>query len=76
MTLTIYFCENCGTKIYKEGSADAFKGIAIVQADTLDGAIREKIEGMGIEDVKIQGELYVKDRIGWSQGRDGTGRDR
>jgi hypothetical protein len=44
-----------------------------VQAGTLDGAIREKIEGMGIEDVKIQGELYVKDRIGWLQGRDGTG---
>ena len=76
MTLTIYFCENCGTKIYKDRSADAFQGIAIVQAGTLDGEIREKIEGMGIEDVKIQGELYVKDRVGWLQGRDGTGQMR
>jgi hypothetical protein len=76
MTLTIYFCENCGTKIYKEGSADAFKGIAIVQASTLDGRIGEKVEGMGIEDVKIGGELYVKDRVGWLQGRDGTGQMR
>jgi hypothetical protein len=62
MTLTIYFCENCGTKIYKEGSADAFKGVAIVQAGTLDGGVGEKVEG--IEDVKIGGELYVKDRVG------------
>ena len=73
MTLTIYFCENCGTKIYKEGSADAFKGIAIVQAGTLDGGVGEKVEGMRIEDVKIGGELYVKDRVRWLQGRDGTG---
>ena len=43
-----------------------------MQAGTLDMGIREKIEGMGIEDVKIQGELYVKDRIGLLQGRDGT----
>jgi hypothetical protein len=76
MRLTIYFCENCETKIYKEGSADAFKGIAIVQAGTLDAGIGERVERMGIEDVRIGKELYVMDRVGWLQGRDGTGQTR
>ncbi|KUJ13280.1 uncharacterized protein LY89DRAFT_651401 [Mollisia scopiformis] len=63
MTLTYHFCETCGTKIYKEGDADAFKGVFIVQAGTLDSAEGEK--EMGLKDVKIGAELWVKERVGW-----------
>jgi hypothetical protein len=69
MTLTFHFCDNCGTRLYKEGDAEAFKGIAIVQAGTLDGGDG----GMGLEDVKLGAELYVKDRVGWLGEVKGTG---
>jgi hypothetical protein len=59
MTLTIYFCENCGSTIYKEGDSDGFKGVAIIQAGTLDG------QEMKLEDIKLGAELYVKHRVGW-----------
>ncbi|PMD46988.1 hypothetical protein L207DRAFT_477886 [Hyaloscypha variabilis F] len=68
MTLTLHWCENCGTKIYKEGDAEAFKGIAIVQAGTLD----EGEGGLEIGEVKVGVELYVKDRVGWLGEREGT----
>ena len=68
MTLTIHFCTTCGTKIYKEGNAGAFIGMAIVQAGTLDAG-----KGMGIEDVNVQVELYVKDRVKWMSAREGAG---
>ncbi len=63
MTLSYRFCENCGTKIYKEGDDAAFKGVIIVLAGNLD-----KVDGenaMGIKDVKIGAELWVKDRVEW-----------
>ncbi|KAF8852685.1 DUF636 domain protein [Acephala macrosclerotiorum] len=63
MTLTIRFCENCGTKIYKTGDDPAFAGVNIVQAGTLDHADGEK--GMGIKDVKVGVELWVSERVGW-----------
>jgi hypothetical protein len=72
MTLTLHFCENCGTKIYKEGDAETFKGIAVVQAGTLDGGDG----GMELGDVKVGAELYVKDRVGWLGEREGTGQMR
>jgi hypothetical protein len=60
MVLTLHFCRECGTRIYKEGDAKDFVGTVIVQAGTLDGG-----EGMGIGDVKVGAELWVKDRVGW-----------
>lgn len=30
MTLTIHFCPNCGSVIYKEGTSPAFKGLLIM----------------------------------------------
>ena len=68
MTLTINFCEKCGTKIYKEGTADDFKGLFIVQAGTLDGE-----GGMGLDDVDVKAELWVKERVKWLGAREGLG---
>lgn len=66
MILTLHFCVKCGTKIYKEITGDAFKGLLIVQAGTLDGGGEGE---MGLEDVKVQAELWVKERVGWVKER-------
>lgn len=66
MTLTIYFCENCGSTLYKEGDSDNFKGLVIIQAGTLDGM------EMKLEDVKLGAELYIKHRVGWVGERKGV----
>ena len=55
MTVLIYFCENCGSTIYKEGTAKQFEGIVLVQAGTLHGA---EIAAPGVE-------LYVSERPAW-----------
>ncbi|KAH7407392.1 DUF636 domain protein [Cadophora sp. MPI-SDFR-AT-0126] len=68
MTITIHFCEKCGTKIYKEGTLDAFKGLFIVQAGTLDNG-----GGMGLDDVDVKAELWVKERAKWLSATEGLG---
>ncbi|KAK0100863.1 hypothetical protein ONS95_007310 [Cadophora gregata] len=69
MTITTHFCEKCGTTIYKEGTADEFKGLCIVQAGTLDGG-----EGdMGLDDVEVKAELWVKERAKWLNAQEGLG---
>lgn len=86
MKFTYYFCENCGTKIYKEGDGKGLVGVAIVQAGTCMSSFSVHLrlwfengvkltnfvvdhtdgeEGLGIEDVKIGAELWVKNRVGW-----------
>jgi hypothetical protein len=62
MTLKYHFCETCGTKMYKEGDQGAFVGMAIVQAGTLDGGEGNE---MGVGDVKLGAELWVKERVKW-----------
>jgi hypothetical protein len=59
MTLTIHFCSNCGSTIYKEGDGDNFKGTVIVQAGTLDKGDLE------LENVNVGAELWVKQRGAW-----------
>jgi hypothetical protein len=66
MTLTIYFCGNCGSKLYKFGDSDAFKGTVIVQAGTLDGDVK-------LDDVKVAAELFIKQRTSGLGTLDGTG---
>jgi hypothetical protein len=66
MILTLNFCTNCGTMVYKEADSEMFKGVMLVQAGTLDGA------EMGLGDVKLGAELYVKQRVGWLKGLDGV----
>lgn len=59
MTLTIHFCSNCGSCVYKEGTDAAFQGTVIVQAGTLDKG------GMELGDVRPGAELWVKQRVPW-----------
>jgi hypothetical protein len=66
MTLTIYFCETCGSTIYKEGDNEAFSGLKLVQAGTLKDKELVNEGGLGAE-------LYVSERAGWLKGVEGTG---
>ncbi|PTB35038.1 uncharacterized protein TrAFT101_006454 [Trichoderma asperellum] len=56
--LTVFFCGNCGTVIYKKADADMFATISLIQSGTLDGSAKEKIG-------KPSSELNVKLRASW-----------
>ncbi|UPK92900.1 hypothetical protein LCI18_003835 [Fusarium solani-melongenae] len=54
MTLTIFFCPDCGSTLWKEATAEQFKGVKLVQAGTLNDAKNL--------DITIDGELYAPER--------------
>lgn len=58
MTLKVYFCENCGSTIYKEGTADAFQGVILVQGGSLN-------DPTVLNEAKVDAELYVPERLPW-----------
>jgi len=56
---TTTFCGDCGTTISKiVDGFEKFKGLAVIQAGTLD-------EGQGFEKMKMDAELYVTTRADW-----------
>jgi hypothetical protein len=57
MVITITFCPECGTTIFKEADAEAFEGVVVVQTGTVDGG---RVDEMG-----PKAELWVKHRMGW-----------
>ncbi|KAH6886755.1 Mss4-like protein [Thelonectria olida] len=57
MTLTNFFCPDCGTTLWKEATAPQFKGIKLVQGGTLADA--KKLNG------KIDAEFYAPERASW-----------
>ncbi|RSL99797.1 hypothetical protein CDV31_012048 [Fusarium ambrosium] len=57
MTITLHFCPDCGTTMWKEASAPQFKGVKIVQAGTLT----DPTNFTG----KIDVELYAPERASW-----------
>ncbi len=62
LTLKLFFCGSCGSSVYKEApDAEQFQGVVIVFAGLLD-----KDEGqLGLEDLKVESELWIKHRVGW-----------
>ncbi|KAJ9643395.1 hypothetical protein H2199_004074 [Coniosporium tulheliwenetii] len=56
MRITLHMCAECGTMIYKEGDSDDLKGMAIVQAGTLDE---------GLSSANPDAELWIKHRPEW-----------
>lgn len=54
MTLTIFFCPDCGNTLWKEATAEQFKGVKLVQAGTLNDAKNL--------DTTIDAELYAPER--------------
>jgi hypothetical protein len=57
MTLTIFFCPDCGNTLWKEATAPQFKGVKLIQAGTVSDA--KKLNG------KVDAELYVPERASW-----------
>ncbi|KAK9495379.1 Mss4-like protein [Lipomyces doorenjongii] len=58
MLLSIHFCPNCATTIYKTADAEKFKGLVILQAGTLDNGL-----AIGME--KPNAEFWTKYRTSW-----------
>lgn len=57
MTLTIFFCPDCGSTLWKEATAEQFKGVKLVQAGTLNDAKNL--------DTTIDAELYAPERASY-----------
>ena len=66
MQLKLYSCGDCCSTLCKEAHADAFKGLTIVFAGTLD-------EQDALDKVKPGGELWVKYRASWLNEVQGAG---
>lgn len=58
MTLTYSFCENCGCVISKVADAEAFRGVTLVLAGSLD-------DEFGVEVAEPGVEFYVSKRASW-----------
>ncbi|KAJ9605638.1 hypothetical protein H2200_009487 [Cladophialophora chaetospira] len=58
MTLTYSFCENCGCVINKIGDAEAFRGVTLIVAGSLD-------DESGVGDAEPGVEFYVSKRASW-----------
>jgi hypothetical protein len=56
MMITITFCPDCATTIYKEADAKAFENIVFLQSGTLD---------VGLNSLAPQAELWVQHRPKW-----------
>lgn len=68
MDLTIYFCGNCGSAIYKTATKETFRGQIVLMVGTMN-------DGDGIEKAAPAREFYVKYRGGWVQPVIGAAQD-
>lgn len=59
MDLTVFFCGNCGSTIYKKATEKTFHGVIVLLAGTVDG-------GDGVE-AAPERELWIKYRADWVQ---------
>ncbi|KAJ5779185.1 hypothetical protein N7457_006905 [Penicillium paradoxum] len=60
MDITVFFCGNCGSTIYKKATEQTFYGLIILLAGTVD-------EGEGVEQAAPEREFWVKHRAKWVQ---------
>lgn len=74
MMLTIHFCKECATTLWKEAESEELKGVAIVFTGTLD--LEEGAgEGKGMRGVDVEEpghELWVGYRARWLAGLKGA----
>ena len=57
-TLTVFFCNGCGSVLYKQADADMFAPVSLVQSGTLDGPAKDKVN-------RPSKELNVGLRASW-----------
>ncbi|CAM6101259.1 unnamed protein product [Calypogeia fissa] len=67
MGITVHFCGNCGTTLWKAVDSDGMRDVFIVFAGALDGEGLEVLKGKaaGVDGVESKGEIWVKERAGW-----------
>ncbi|GIJ85585.1 hypothetical protein Asppvi_004444 [Aspergillus pseudoviridinutans] len=58
MHMTLHFCGNCGSLLYKTADRKEFEGGVIVLAGTLD-------DPRALDDAKPEAEFFVKHRASW-----------
>ncbi|KAK1148641.1 hypothetical protein N8T08_008526 [Aspergillus melleus] len=58
MMLTVFFCPECGTTLWKEATVDQLKGLKLVQAGTLT-------ESSSLDE-SVDAELYTSTRVSWA----------
>ncbi|KAH0847845.1 hypothetical protein AYO21_04047 [Fonsecaea monophora] len=66
MTLTYSFCTECGCVINKVGDAEAFRGVILVVAGSLD-------DESAVDTADPNVEFYVSKRASWLPALDGKG---
>lgn len=59
LPMTINFCGDCGTTLYKTADGHGFRGVAILMAGTVDNL------GEDMEVVEPQGEIWIGLRAKW-----------
>ena len=64
MTITLFFCPECGTLLWKEATRDEFRGLKVALVGTLSDA--EALKG------GVDAEFYVKERMSWLSRLAGT----
>lgn len=62
--MTNYFCQTCGTLMYRVG--EAFPGMSILRIGTVDDFNLQETK------LKPQRELFVENRVAWLSGAEGA----
>jgi len=68
-TISLNFCPDCASVLYKEADDESHMGKVVVQAGTLDAG---NGSGMVVEDVKVKAELWVGHRVPWVRESEGV----
>jgi hypothetical protein len=63
--ITIYFCGNCATTLYKHGGSEKFKDFFVVQAGTIDPQKEENGEKKGLDVETPDAEYWTDCRAAW-----------
>jgi hypothetical protein len=66
MTLAYSFCDHCGCVTNKAGDAEAFRGVVLILAGSLD-------DKYGVNDAEPGVEFYVSKRASWLPALAGKG---
>jgi hypothetical protein len=69
MILTYTFCAHCGCVISKIGDAEAFKGVVLIVAGSLD-------DESSVDDAEPGIEFYASKRASWLPALEGKGQCR
>ncbi|KAG4438941.1 hypothetical protein IFR05_005567 [Cadophora sp. M221] len=65
LAITLTFCSNCSTALYKHGGSEKYEDYYVVQAGTIDAEEGEGGKTMGIDVIVPDEEYWTKFRACW-----------